>query len=244
MCLHGSGTEFKSGPAVNLLVEKSVRWFDKGNSGRKSIQVFRSYVNSMSCPGAPIKSVKRRTIDLTNGSDDESVMDSPMTRHLKRRRLSMPLRSDLVTISSDEESEESKEEECEEESSDLDETQSNLSSDSEEEEVDEVTDWWSKPVILDVVPPLVIPVPVELHVPEVPAVADDGRGFNRWVFTVNNWTEAELSALVEGLPTQCEWAVVAREVGGDNAVPHLQGIPVFQLSGSMDCYCGHCHCLL
>lgn len=210
----------------------------------------------MSCPGAP---TKKRVIDLSTSTDDESVMDSPMAKHLaqsKRRRLAQT----VISISSEESEEE-------EESEDLDTTDEFESSDSEgEAESDDdvafsILREWNReaaehirararslscnevvePIILDVVPPLVIqPEPVR-KTPELIDVTQSARGSTRWVFTVNNYTQADYDDLVKSLPTQCEWAIVGKEIGGDNGVPHLQGIECFQLGVTLDCYCGHCH---
>lgn len=51
---------------------------------------------------------------------------------------------------------------------------------------------------------------------------NEGRGFRRWAFVLNNYTDAELAALKPWLQTKTEFHVVHFEVG-DQGTPHLQG---------------------
>lgn len=46
----------------------------------------------------------------------------------------------------------------------------------------------------------------------------------RWCFTLNNYTDAEVRAL---LACVCVYLCIGREVGPENGVPHLQGFVIF-----------------
>lgn len=52
-----------------------------------------------------------------------------------------------------------------------------------------------------------------------------GQRLRRIVFTLNNWTEAEYSALTEDFALQCKWIVIGKEVG-EEGTPHLQGAAI------------------
>ncbi len=50
----------------------------------------------------------------------------------------------------------------------------------------------------------------------------------RWCFTLNNWTEDQLSAIVRECDTYCAVAVIGSEVG-ESGTPHLQGYVEFKV---------------
>lgn len=49
-----------------------------------------------------------------------------------------------------------------------------------------------------------------------------------WCFTLNNYTEAELSSISSIVPEICTLAIVAKEVG-ESGTPHLQGFCAFKI---------------
>jgi len=56
--------------------------------------------------------------------------------------------------------------------------------------------------------------------PETDDQLDNGTKLRRFCFTINNWTPSEYDALVS---FPCKWLIVAKERGGKNGTPHLQG---------------------
>ena len=50
----------------------------------------------------------------------------------------------------------------------------------------------------------------------------------RWCFTLNNWTENQLSAIVRECHSFCDIAVIGSEVG-ESGTPHLQGYVEFKV---------------
>jgi len=45
----------------------------------------------------------------------------------------------------------------------------------------------------------------------------------RWCFTLNNYTEEEISSIVPIVDSECKFAIIGKEVGGECKTPHLQG---------------------
>lgn len=52
-----------------------------------------------------------------------------------------------------------------------------------------------------------------------------GQRVSRFVFTLNNWTDAEYAELTEDFALQTKWMIVAKETG-ESGTPHLQGAVV------------------
>lgn len=196
----------------------------------------------MSCPSAPIK-VSRKRVYLID-DDETQFIESPMAKHLdKRRKLAC---TEVLSISSDESSSSDAEDEDEDE-----ESTDSLTSDPEDSSEIEVVfpepgsvriEQWVKPAALPKAPVDTEPIPV-IILDEVAPALEKKKAENpsdRWCFTLNNYTTEEYATLLTIMPSQCKWAIIAKEVGEDNAVPHLQGIPSLRVEIALDCYCGWC----
>jgi len=53
----------------------------------------------------------------------------------------------------------------------------------------------------------------------------NGQRLSRFVFTLNNWTPEEYTALTTRMVQNVKWCVIGKEMG-DNGTPHLQGAAV------------------
>ncbi len=58
------------------------------------------------------------------------------------------------------------------------------------------------------------------------AQAPRPAAINRWVATLNNYTNEEYEQLIQGLPTICSYGIIGREVG-ESGTPHLQCFFIF-----------------
>lgn len=77
--------------------------------------------------------------------------------------------------------------------------------------------------------------------PRAPISSARGK---RWCFTLNNYTEAQYSDLVERLPSLCDYVIIGRECGA-GGTRHLQGYCEFKqryrLSQLKNSICAHAH---
>jgi len=208
---------------------------NRGTGGIKSSRVGRLYsdLTDVSTP----YSMKRTLIDLTC---DEDLSDFDTNPPPKKKRAA------------------------------LDSTQSWSTSELSESEDSEYERWKIVPLVKDegipisdlITPTVEFPYGDDLVVPDspdqvmveveteptpvVPPVdltqppTHDGCKYDKWFFTINNYTLEEYEDLVQSLSTQCKWAIVGKETGTANAVPHLQGTEFYSASFVCYCYCGHC----